>query len=236
MELFMDINFDSPVAVIASTSADQVLLGGLVEKAGYKAVVYSSSDEFDEKAVTPHASVLCIRQPESVHRAIAVPQNLRSRRVLVCSDSTTEEVIVSALESGAHHYFNIEESPTVLRARLSAALRLHNTRLKQDLIIEPFHFNVERRVVRLNDQVVNLSPKEYEFAHYLFANRSRIVSNSELMTSVWSLPPTMDARRIDTAACRVRKKMQLDERTGWSLRRLRCVGYELHFSECKIAV
>lgn len=232
----MDINFDSPVAVIASGSADQVLLGGLVERAGYKALVYNSSEEVDEEAATPHASVLCIRQPHSVHRTITVPQNLRSRRVLVCSDSTTEEVIVSALESGAHHYLNIEDPPNILHARLCAALRLHNTRLKQDLIIDPFHFNVERRVVRLRDNVVNLSPKEYEFAHYLFANRNRVVSNSELMTSVWSLPPTMDARRIDTAACRVRKKMQLDERTGWSLRRLRCVGYELHFSNREIAV
>jgi len=93
--------------------------------------------------------------------------------------------------------------------------------------VDPFTFDLEKRQVWLNKELVNLSPKEYEFANYLFSNRDRVVVNSELMTSVWSLPPAMDARRIDTAACRVRKKMQLDERTGWSLKRLRRVGYEL---------
>jgi len=76
-----------------------------------------------------------------------------------------------------------------------------------------------------------LSPKEYEFAYYLFVNRHRVIVNAELMMSVWSLPSTMDARRIDTAACRVRKKLQLTENSsGWCLRRIRRVGYELLFN------
>ncbi|MBX2837097.1 MAG: winged helix-turn-helix domain-containing protein [Gammaproteobacteria bacterium] len=221
---------DSPVAIIAEALPDQELLAQLLDSAGYNFIVMASADDIQSSSATPYASILCIRQLEAVTRTITVPPLLRSQRVLVCSNSKSEDVIVSALESGAHHFINIDESPRVLQARIAAALRLHSPPTKKDLIIEPFHFNVERRIVRLWGEVVNLSPKEYEFAHYLFANRNRIVSNSELMTSVWSLPSSMDARRIDTAACRVRKKMQLDERTGWSLRRLRCVGYELNFT------
>jgi len=135
---------------------------------------------------------------------------------------------VRALEDGAHHVFDIAEPPPLLLARLEAALRQHSLQTRRILDVAPFKFNLERRSVYKDGKLVNLSPKEYEFAYYLFANRHRVVVNSELMTSVWSLPSSMDARRIDTAACRVRKKMQLSEASGgWSLRRIRRVGYEL---------
>lgn len=48
------------------------------------------------------------------------------------------------------------------------------------------------------------------------------------MTAMWLLPSNMDARRIDAAACRVRRKMQLHaDTTGWRLKRLRGVGYKI---------
>jgi DNA-binding winged helix-turn-helix (wHTH) protein len=97
-------------------------------------------------------------------------------------------------------------------------------------------FDLQKRRVTLADKLVDLSPKEYELACYLFSNRGRVISNSELMTSIWSLPPGMDTRRIDTAACRVRKKLGLNAADGWELRRLRRVGYLLVQVEADQAV
>ena len=53
------------------------------------------------------------------------------------------------------------------------------------------------------------------------------MATSELLTSIWSLPASMDTRRIDTAACRVRKKLRLNASDGWELNRIRRVGYRL---------
>jgi len=145
--------------------------------------------------------VVCIRAETDGPKPY-IPAFCSGRRVVVFSNHKTEASIVHCLENGAHHHIYVE--------------------------VEPFRFDLERRNIYLNNKLVNLSPKEYEFAYYLFVNRHRVVVNAELMMSVWSLPANMDARRIDTAACRVRKKLQLTENSsGWCLRRIRRVGYEL---------
>jgi len=223
----MESSNTESVAVIADHGSDKQLISRLLQNAGYSAGLFDNKDSYSTNSDKHSAMVVCHR------RSLATPQPglppcVGGQRVVVFSDCTAEQTIVRALESGAHHFFNLGESPDVLQVRLEAALRQHALRAKRILDVAPFKFNLERRNVSKDGKLINLSPKEYEFAYYLFANRHRVVVNSELMTSVWSLPSSMDARRIDTAACRVRKKMQLaDASNGWCLRRIRRVGYEL---------
>ncbi len=215
------------VLVVASKNADSELMQQLVTSAGFDFVRFTSIDNHDFNSMLLSAIVVCHRVSEEQTEP-ALPKYFGQQRLLVFSDVMQEKAIVNALESGAHHVFNIDESPVVLQARLNAALRKHAQGFKRYFDVAPYRFDTERRNVYMHDKLVNLSPKEYEFVHYLFINRHRVVVNTELMTSVWSLPSSLDARRIDTAACRVRKKMQLNEdSSGWCLRRLRRVGYEL---------
>lgn len=215
------------VAVIANEGSDKQLMSQLLKKAGYKAGLFDSSDSFDTTTNEHSAMIVCHRRSLAMPNP-GLPRCGGGQRVVVFSDCKAEQTIVQALEDGAHHFFDIAESQDILQVRLEAALRQHALQAKRILDVSPFKFNLERRSVFKDGKLINLSPKEYEFAYYLFANRHRVVVNAELMTSVWSLPSTMDARRIDTAACRVRKKMQLgDASTDWCLRRIRRVGYEL---------
>lgn len=223
----MDSSKTESVAVIANKGSDKQLMSQLLRKAGYNAGLFDSGDSVDTSIDEHSAMIVCHRQSHSMPQP-GLPQCIGGQRIVVFSDCNAEQTIVRALENGAHHFFDIAESPDILQVRLEAALRQHSLQAKRILDVAPFKFNLERRAVSKDDKPINLSPKEYEFAYYLFANRHRVVVNAELMTSVWSLPSSMDARRIDTAACRVRKKMQLgDTSTGWNLRRIRRVGYEL---------
>lgn len=217
------------IAVLAAKKEDGQLIRDVLSEVGYKVGTYDCANEFEQSASSAGAMVVCHRRTLKSPTP-GIPQAKRNQRVVVFSDCNSEQNVINTLEAGAHHYFDIAESKTVIEARLIAALRQHSKPQKRSVNIDPFRFDLEKRQVWLKGKVVDLSPKEYEFANYLFSNLGRVVVNSELMTSVWSLPASMDARRIDTAACRVRKKMQLDERTGWSLKRLRRVGYELRYS------
>ncbi len=224
---WMESSNTESVAVIADQGSDKKLITRLLQNAGYSAGLFDSKDAYNTVSEKHSAMVVCHRRSTATPQP-GLPACISGQRVVVFSDCTAEQTIVQALENGAHHFFDLRESPDVLQVRLEAALRQHALRPKRILDVAPFKFNLERRNVSKDGKLINLSPKEYEFAYYLFANRHRVVVNSELMTSVWSLPSSMDARRIDTAACRVRKKMQLSESsTGWCLRRIRRVGYEL---------
>jgi DNA-binding response OmpR family regulator len=154
-------------------------------------------------------------------------RTIKATRIVVLSDCREESSIVSLLNSGAHHHFYIDESSTVLKNRIDAALRIHNTKTAQFLSIDDIQFDTHKRLVCRSGKRIDLSPKEYELAYYLFTNLDRTIGNGELMSAVWSLPSHMDSRRIDTAACRVRKKLGLSPCLGWELKRIRMVGYRL---------
>ena len=220
------------VLVIAEHKADALFLSELLLRVGYRTCLcqdVSSVASGVSQLTSKHyyASVICHRDMTSNTLCSSLVQNVPGARVLVVSDCTAEQTVVPILEQGAHHVFNLRESRRLLQVRLEAALRQHGRLTRKSFKYGDIHFDVQRRRVSRADKPIDLSPKEYDLAYYLFSNRDRVVGNSELMTSVWSLPPGMDTRRIDTAACRVRKKMRLIEQHGWELKRIRRVGYRL---------
>ncbi len=151
----------------------------------------------------------------------------RYKRVLVLADSMDENTVCTYLSAGAHHVIALDESPRLMQARLVAGLRLHKEPVQDEWKLGPYHFDLSRRAVRMDGKNLRLSPREFELARYLFEHRERIISIPELLDAVWSLPETTDSRRIDTAACRLRKKMSLGLEGVWQLRRLRREGYQL---------
>ena len=229
------------VLVIAIRKSDAELLCEILARAGYEPLCYNELSQFcnlpsSSKAIgNILAVVLCHRAVSNdslasstvINLPSQLPNQLRSKRLIVVSNCMAEQTIVSLLDDGAHHCFNLRESSRVLQARLEAALRWHGRSPGKSLVHGDISFDVQKRRVTRAGRAIELSPKEYELAYYLFSNHDRVVENGELLTSIWSLPAEMDTRRIDTAACRVRKKLNLTADHGWELKRLRRIGYRL---------
>ena len=151
----------------------------------------------------------------------------RYKRVLVLADSMDENTVCSYLGAGAHHVIPIDDTPKLMQARLLAGLRQHCEPVQKEWHIGPYNFDFSRRIVTMDGENLRLSPREFDLAQYLFEHRERVVPIGEILESVWSLPEYTDSRRIDTAACRLRKKMVLGPTGEWQLRRLRREGYQL---------
>jgi len=209
------------ILVLSDCHHDTDRVQDLVEQSGY--VCESVNDTGNQYAAT----VLCHRTGGQKASSIPSLEQMPGRRIIAMTDCTDEQMAVSLFESGAHFVFDMHESVQVLQVRLQAALRQHSHRESSSFTLGDIHFDVPKRQVSRAGVRIELSPKEYDLAYYLFCNRDRVVGNSELMTSIWSLPPSMDTRRIDTAACRLRKKLKLSSTHGWELKRLRRVGYQL---------
>lgn len=224
------------LALIANRSSkDSRAVSALLKLAGYASRRFDSLSQLSEKIADGRVDATQLVAMVVLHgdgedtglESNSVPMKLPNTRLIVLTDRYSEEVIVSFLYGGAHHVFNLNERSTILQVRLEAALRQHSRLASKSFSVGDIHFDVPKRRVNRSGMQINLSPKEYDLAYYLFSNRGRVVGNNELMTSIWSLPPSMDTRRIDTAACRLRKKLRLTIDHGWELKRLRCVGYRL---------
>lgn len=217
---------DSSVVINTTNADDAARVARLLSQSGIEVSNIFFCEPAQILAVEAYAVVLCHRMGQTFLNT-ALPDGTNVSRIIVLSDCAREETAVRFLDNGARHFFSIHDSDSVLKARLEAGLRQHCGISLRSFSEGDIHFDVQRRKVTRADIPIDLSPKEYEFAHHLFSRLDQVVRNTELMTSVWSLPSDMDTRRIDTAACRVRKKLGLSQDNGWELKRVRRVGYRL---------
>ncbi len=213
------------LAVVIDNVHDQQLIARLLRTRKYQ---FFAQCEWLCKSNNEFRSIIICHGKSRYAPVPRLPTSHLNSRIIVLSDRVDEECIVDTLNSGAHHYFNRRDTERVLEARIDAALRCHLQHESCILDVEPYIFKVDSRTVFHGKRSLDLNPREFELAYYLFSNRGRVVSDSELMTSVWTLPPSLDRRRIDTSICRLKKKMNLNTaQSKWKIVRLRMQGYQV---------
>ena len=143
--------------------------------------------------------------------------------VIVLTGRSGEQDRVRGLRRGADDYIVKPFSYAELIERVRAVLRRSQGRQGQgvlriaDLTIDP-----EQRVVRLRDEVVGLSNKEFALLHALARQPTRVFPKTELLRDVWGYLSVGTSRTVDAHACRLRRKLG-----GRYVLSVRGVGYRL---------
>ncbi len=71
-----------------------------------------------------------------------------------------------------------------------------------------------------------LRPLEFELLAYLARDPERVFAKCELLRAVWGYRSEGTTRTVDTHACRLRRKLDLDGATRWVIN-VWGVGYRL---------
>lgn len=90
-----------------------------------------------------------------------------------------------------------------------------------------FLFLVQRRLVFRDGVQIQLKPREFDLALQFFRNFGRVQSRELLWRSFWKSPPKNGARALDTCIAGVRRRLALEDETGFELRSIYRVGYQL---------
>lgn len=99
-------------------------------------------------------------------------------------------------------------NPKLLVAKVKVLLRrdgkvTENTPLKfKDITI-----NTLKREVTLKDEVIELTPKEYDLLFFFLENNGIALSREKILNSVWGWDYFGDSRTVDTHIKRLRKKI-----------------------------
>ncbi|HWK68245.1 MAG TPA: response regulator transcription factor [Rhizobiaceae bacterium] len=107
--------------------------------------------------------------------------------VVILSSRTDEAGIVKALELGADDYVTKPFGMNELVARIRVALR---HRLQQQGEKPVFHtgdlsVDLVKRIVKVADREVKLSPKEYEILRLLVQHSGKVLTHQFLLDRVW---------------------------------------------------
>lgn len=147
--------------------------------------------------------------------------------ILVLSSRTDERGKVEALDLGADDYVTKPFGTDELLARIRAALRHRLQQQGEQPVFRSGDLSVDlvRRVVRVREVEVRLSPKEYDILRALVAHAGKVLTHRMLLKEVWGGETDVQYLRIYIR--QLRQKIEADPEQPHLILTETGVGYRL---------
>ena len=147
--------------------------------------------------------------------------------IIVLSSRGDEAGKVDALDRGADDYvtkpFGMEELLARMRAALRHQLQAHGER--PAFRVGDLSVDLVRRVVKVHDKEVKLSPKEYDLLRVLVQHAGKVLTHKFLLGELWD--NLTDTQYLRVYVRQLRQKIEADpERPGYILTETG-IGYRL---------
>jgi two-component system KDP operon response regulator KdpE len=158
-------------------------------------------------------------------------RTIRSRNegvpIVVLSSRGDEAGKVQALDLGADDYvskpFGMDELLARMRAALRHQLQVHGER--PIFRVGDLSVDLVRRIVKVRDQEVKLSPKEYDLLRILVQHAGKVLTHRFLLGELWN--DLTDAQYLRVYVRQLRQKIEVDpERPEYILTETG-IGYRL---------
>jgi two-component system, OmpR family, KDP operon response regulator KdpE len=130
--------------------------------------------------------------------------------ILVLSARGDERDRVTALEQGADDYLTKPFGLAELRARIAALLRRAAGPLADAggvLTVGPVTLDIARREVHVDEQLVELTPREYELLKVLLGRAGSVVTRGRLLRAVWGAAYSDESHYLHVYVSRLRRKL-----------------------------
>jgi two-component system response regulator RegX3 len=150
--------------------------------------------------------------------------------VVFITQRDSEEDIVQALEAGADDYMVKPVRHNETMARVNAIARrmgFGDENTSDNYSFPPFKIDTRLRQVSLDDEIIEMTQKEYELTLFMFKNLGRVISRGHLLEIVWGTSSQLNTRTVDTHVSRLRSKLKLDQQDDWQLTSVYRHGYRL---------
>jgi len=151
--------------------------------------------------------------------------------IVVLSSRGDEAGKVQALDLGADDYvtkpFGMDELLARMRAALRHQLQVHGERpvfRSGDLSVD-----LVRRIVKVGDKEVKLSPKEYDLLRVLVQHAGKVLTHKFLLGELWN--ELVDAQYLRVYVRQLRRKIEADPERPQYLLTETGVGYRLRAAD-----
>jgi two-component system, OmpR family, KDP operon response regulator KdpE len=147
--------------------------------------------------------------------------------VIVLSSRGDEAGKVHALDSGADDYVTKPFSMDELLARMRAALRhqLQTHGERPIFRVGDLSVDLVRRIVKVGEKVVKLSPKEYDLLRVLVQHAGKVLTHKFLLTELWG--DLTDAQYLRVYVRQLRQKIEDDPEKPKYINTETGIGYRL---------
>jgi len=140
-----------------------------------------------------------------------------------------ERDVVRGLEMGADDYLIKPFGPKELIARIQAVVRRHeqNRPKGRPYINGNLFVDLEHHEVRVDDQIVSLTPIEFKLLMCFIQNEDKVLSHAVLLRHVWGQTYEHEKQYLKLYIWYLRQKLEADPRRPKLILTERGVGYRL---------
>jgi two-component system, OmpR family, KDP operon response regulator KdpE len=180
-------------------------------------------------AQSPDLVILDLGLPDIAGHELLRMLRARSERVpiVVLSSRGDEGGKVEALDLGADDYvtkpFGMDELSARLRAALRHQLQAHGER--PIFRVGDLSVDLVRRIVKLGDKEVKLSPKEYDLLRVLVQHAGKVLTHKFLLGELWD--DLTDPQYLRVYVRQLRQKVETDPERPHYILTETGIGYRL---------
>ena len=200
------------VLMVDDESRMRKLVSDFLTRKGYEVIEAGDGEEaidkfYEDKDIA--LVILDVMMPKmngwDVCKEIRKNSNVPIIMLTAKSDEASE---LNGFHCGADEYISKPFSPKILTARVDALIRRSYSIDSSEIIdVGGIIINKAAHIVKINDEEIELSFKEFELLTYFVDNKGIALSREKILNNVWNYDYFGDARTIDTHVKKLRKKL-----------------------------
>jgi two-component system, OmpR family, alkaline phosphatase synthesis response regulator PhoP len=229
------------VLVVDDEQSIVTLLQYNLEQAGFEVLTAMDGQEGKELAETESPDIIVLDLMLPKLDGMEVCKQLRQKNIMVpilmltAKDDELDKII--GLELGADDYMVKPFSPREVIARVKAILRRtqiqnevpEEVEKNNDELVEIGKLKIypEKYEAYFQEELLELTLKEFELLLYLAQNKGRVLTRDQLLSAVWNYEFAGDTRIVDVHISHLREKIEEETKRPVYIKTLRGLGYKL---------
>ena len=135
---------------------------------------------------------------------------------------------LNGFDLGIDDYLTKPFSPKELIARIKAVLNRTQKNLPTLYRYKTLEVNFSAHTLKIDDKIINITPKEFEILTYLIENKDIAISREQLLSKLWGYDFFGDYRTVDTHIKMLRSNLGIYRNL---IETVRGVGYKFSDEE-----
>lgn len=194
---------------------------------GNQAIKIAQSEEI-------HLILMDIMMPEL--DGICATQKIRefsNAPIIMITAKSEDADLILGLNMGADDYITKPFHPAEVMARVRSHLRRYTylggleTPKESELLVGGIMLDNEQKIVKVEGEVVNLTPREYSILKILLENPNKVFSSKELYALVWEQKPMGAEGSVAVHIRHLREKLELNPSQPRYIKVIWGQGYKL---------
>lgn len=213
------------------------LVRSYLEKAGYQVLTAFDGESALQilRSEKPQLLILDLMLPDrdgwDVARLVRADSNIAATPIIMLTARVEDNDKIVGLEIGADDYITKPFNPREVVARVRALLRRsqlkQETQTPQRLQLGELTLDIGKREFTRNDELINLTPSEYEILIVLMQNPGFVITRDELAEKALGYGSASAGRTLDSHIKNLRRKIDRSGGQDSIIQTVHGIGYRL---------